>query len=331
MIAHTRRSLWITSCVTIACAPPFARSQSQQTMNTMRLSESSDRPKATLDRVAWLAGTWKGTGLGGIVEEEWSQPSGGTMTFSFKLLHNGRPSMYEFGFIAEEDDSLVLKLKHFRSSLTGWEKQEKFISFPLAKLTDDAVYFDGLTYRREGENRFRTFVVISKNGTVSEQELVYERRGHDEQTGKSQKENSMHLGKIRKLTPVLTVDRIEPSLEFWTNKLGFQNAGSVGEKGALDFVMLERDGVEIMYQTRASLQKDAANLKATAPQGASLLYLEVDSIEQVAAHLDGVLVIKPTHDTFYGMTELTVEEPGGHLVAFASKTVSKPPERSESQ
>ena len=42
---------------------------------------------------------------------------------------------------------------------------------------------------------------------------------------------------MTKLTPVLTVDRIEPSLEFWTKRLGFRKMAEVGEKGALDFVM----------------------------------------------------------------------------------------------
>ena len=321
MIASFGKFFWIASCVIIASAPPFAHGQSQHTTNTLKLSESSHRPKATIDRVAWLAGTWRGIGLGGEVEEVWSEPSGGSMAFMFKLLQTGSPSMYEFGFIVEEGDSLVLKLKHFHTSLVGWEDREKPVSFPLVKLTDDAMYFDGLTYRREGENQLHAFIAIDKNGTASEQGFVFERRASGgEQTGKSEKENSMKHGKMKKLTPMLAVDRIEPSLEFWTTKFGFRNAGEVGEKGALDFVMLERDGIEIMYLTRASLQKDAINLGAAATKGTSLLFIEVDNIEQVIANLDGVEIIKPKHDEFYGMTEITIREPGGHLVTFAAKT-----------
>ncbi len=243
------------------------------------------------------------------------------MTFTFKLLQNGSPSMYEFGYIVEEGDSLVLKLKHFHASLTGWEEREKYVSFPLVRLTDDAVYFDGLTYRREGENRLRAFVAMNKDGTVTELGFVFERQGSPgEQAEKSQKDNGMKHGKMKKLTPMLAVDRIEPSLEFWTEKLDFRNAGEVGEKGALDFVMLERDGIEIMYLTRASLQKDATNLGAAATKGTSLLLIEVDDIDQVIANLDGVEIIKPKHDESYGMTEITIREPGGHLVTFAAKT-----------
>ncbi len=59
--------------------------------------------------------------------------------------------------------------------------------------------------------------------------------------------------------------------------------------------------------------------------------IEVDNIEQLIANLDGVEIIKPKHDEFYGMTEITIREPGGHLATFASKTISEPPERSESR
>ena len=119
---------------------------------------------------------------------------------------------------------------------------------------------------------------------------------------------------------MLAVDRIEPSLEFWTKKLGFRNTGEVGEKGALDFVMLERDGIEIMYLTRASLEKGATKLDAAPTKGVTRLFIEVEDLDHVIARLDGVKIITPKHDEFYGMTEITIEEPGGHLVTFASKT-----------
>lgn len=327
MHIYVGRFLWMASCLIIGSASPNAFGQSQHTTNTLRLSESSPQPKATIDRVAWLAGTWRGTGLGGEVEEVWSEPSGGSMTFTFKLLQNGSPSMYEFGFIAEEGDSLVLKLKHFHASLAGWEEQDKYVSFPLLRLTDDAAYFDGLTYRREGDNRLHAFVVIDNNGKVSEQGFVFTRRENGRKhTEGSKKESGTQDGRLKKMTPMLAVDRIEPSLEFWTKKLGFRNAGEVGEKGALDFVMLERDNIEVMFLTYASLEKDATNLKAASTKGATLLYIEVEDLDQVIAHLAGAKIIRPKHDESYGMTEITIEEPGGHLVTFAAKTVSEPPQ-----
>jgi len=316
-----RRIVPITAALLITGALPTAHGQSHHTTNTLTLGESSRRPKATIDRVAWLAGTWRGNGLGGVTEEVWSEPSGGSMSFTFKLLRDGRPAMYEFGIIVEEGDSLVLKLKHFHASLTGWEEREKHVSFPLVKLTDDAVYFDGLTYRRKGVNRLDAFVAVNKGGTVSEAGIAFQRRGSGtEQTGKSQKESYMQHGEMKKLTPMLAVDRVEPSLAFWTKELGFRNAGEVGEKGALDFAMLQRDGIEIMLLSHASIEKDASKHNSAAPKGVSLLFIEVDDVDQAIAHIKDVEIITPKHDEFYGMTELTIKEPGGHLVTFAAKT-----------
>ena len=57
-----------------------------------------------------------------------------------------------------------------------------------------------------------------------------------------------------KLTPVLIVDAVEPCLAFWTERLGFRQANAVpGEDGRLVFASAERDAVEVMYQTRASV------------------------------------------------------------------------------
>ena len=321
MNRNTGRFLLIASCPMIAFASPFAHGQSQHTTNTLKLSETGHPPKATIDRVAWLAGAWRGTGLGGVVEEVWSEPSGGSMTFTFKLLKNNSPSMYEFGFIVEEGESLVLKLKHFHASFEGWEEKEKFVSFPLVRLAEDAVYFDGLTYRREGDNRLRAFVAMSNHGAVSELGFVFERQGNGgEHARGSQKEYSMQHAKMKRLTPMLAVDRIEPSLEFWTKELGFRNTGEVGEKGALDFVMVARDKIEVMFLTHASLAKDATNLNTASTKGATRLFIEVEDLDQVITHFDGVKIIKPKHDEFYGMTEITIEEPGGHLITFAAKT-----------
>ena len=39
-----------------------------------------------LENIAWIAGTWHGEAFGGQTEEIWSEPSGGSMMASFKLI-----------------------------------------------------------------------------------------------------------------------------------------------------------------------------------------------------------------------------------------------------
>ena len=54
----------------------------------------------------------------------------------------------EIEWIAEEEGSLTLKLKHFHADFTGWEEREELITFPLVRLSGGAAYFYGLTFCR---------------------------------------------------------------------------------------------------------------------------------------------------------------------------------------
>lgn len=122
--------------------------------------------------------------------------------------------------------------------------------------------------------------------------------------------------KVKKLTPVLYVDAIEPVLPFWLDRLGFQKTVEVPEGDALGFVILAKDGIEVMYQTMASVAKDVPQL-ASSPQRGTFLFLEVDDLESVVTALQGVEPVVPRRTTFYGADELIVREPGGNVVTFA--------------
>jgi len=122
---------------------------------------------------------------------------------------------------------------------------------------------------------------------------------------------------MKKLTPILVVDAIEPCLSFWTDRLGFARTAEVPEGDHLGFVILQRDGVEVMYQTRSGI---AADLPAVAAEGAgshNLLFVEVADVDDVARRLEGVEVVVPMRKTFYGSRELFVRAPCGSIVGFA--------------
>ena len=123
---------------------------------------------------------------------------------------------------------------------------------------------------------------------------------------------------VRKITPILFVESIEPCLGFWT-ALGFTKAVEVPEGDRLGFVILVKDGVEVMYQSRASLRKDLPAV-AESP-AASALYIEVDDLDEVARRVSGAPVLVPRRTTFYGAEEIGVREPAGSLVMF-SKTAA---------
>jgi uncharacterized glyoxalase superfamily protein PhnB len=119
---------------------------------------------------------------------------------------------------------------------------------------------------------------------------------------------------MKKLTPVLVVDEIEPCLGFWTN-LGFEKTVEVPEGDRLGFVILVKDAVEVMYQSRASVRKDVPAL-ADGPSRAAL-YLEVSDLDAVETMVRGAPIVVPRRKTFYGAEEIGVREPGGNAVTFA--------------
>jgi len=123
-----------------------------------------------------------------------------------------------------------------------------------------------------------------------------------------------------KITPILMVDAIEPSLKFWVEQLGFEKTVEVPEGDKLGFVILQKDGTEVMLQSRESVKKDAGPAsEAVLSQGASL-YIEVDDFSDALKRVQGTEVLVPERTTFYGMREIFVREPGRHVVGFAAKS-----------
>lgn len=120
---------------------------------------------------------------------------------------------------------------------------------------------------------------------------------------------------LKRITPVLLVEEIEPCLAFW-DALGFEQTAEVPHDGRLGFVTLEKSGLEIMYQTRASVAADIPAL-ADAPGAGTFLFLEVMDLEATIEAVEGAPVVFPRRKTFYGMEEICVREPGGHAVTFA--------------
>lgn len=129
----------------------------------------------------------------------------------------------------------------------------------------------------------------------------------------------MERSEMRKLSPLLTVEAIEPCLSFWVDRLGFAKAVEVPDGSALGFVILAKDGVEIMYQSRASVAKDIPPMAsgAAGAMPAMGLFIEVADVDAVEQSLSGVPHVIPRRKTFYGMDEVVVRDPGGYVVVFA--------------
>jgi hypothetical protein len=119
---------------------------------------------------------------------------------------------------------------------------------------------------------------------------------------------------MKKLTPVLIVDAVEPVLPLWT-ALGFQKTAEVPQGDRLGFVILARDAVELMYQTRDSVAHDEPRI-LEGPLRASGVFIEVDSLDALVFP-EGTEVIVERRTTPYGSTETIVRDAAGNAIVFA--------------
>ena len=147
-----------------------------RTENTYRLAEGEERPQATLDDAAWLAGSWTGTAFGKHFEEHWNPPSAGSMVGLFKLFDDEGVSFYEILLLTVVDGSLSLRVKHFGADFTAWEEKEKFIDFGLVKKEENVLHFGGISFYRRDENNIDGYIVMKNGEDITEHHLKYKRQ-----------------------------------------------------------------------------------------------------------------------------------------------------------
>jgi pimeloyl-ACP methyl ester carboxylesterase/uncharacterized glyoxalase superfamily protein PhnB len=125
----------------------------------------------------------------------------------------------------------------------------------------------------------------------------------------------MNVSRVSSLTPILVVDAIEPELDFWVRRLGWEKTMEVPDGDGLAFAMLAHDGVELMLQSRASVAGENAALAAEPFHTA--LYVKVDDLDAIERALAGCEVVFPRRETFYGSQEVGYRDPAGNPVTFA--------------
>jgi uncharacterized glyoxalase superfamily protein PhnB len=133
----------------------------------------------------------------------------------------------------------------------------------------------------------------------------------------------------KKITANIIVSNVNEILDFYEKILGFSLVMAVPEGSQqvvtardaatpLGFVIIRRDDVELMLQSRKSLAKELPSL-ASSPVGTSFtLYIQVDDIEALYKGIkDKAVIIEDLHTTFYGAREFCIRDSGGHVLTFA--------------
>jgi uncharacterized glyoxalase superfamily protein PhnB len=132
-------------------------------------------------------------------------------------------------------------------------------------------------------------------------------------------EKNMKPAEVKKITPILFAQEIEPCIQFWTERIGFQKTIEVPEGNKIGFVSLEKNGLELMYQSFASVDKDNAVIGAEVRKGPSFLYIEVADIDAAMVAIKGAEIVMPMRTTFYQSKEFGVKDPVGHYLIFAQQ------------
>lgn len=129
----------------------------------------------------------------------------------------------------------------------------------------------------------------------------------------------MKPAEVKKITPILFAQELESCIRFWTERMGFQSTVEVPEGDKIGFVILVKNGLELMYQSFASVEKDNAATAEAVRKGPTFLYVDVEDLDAALAATKGAELVMPVRTTFYNSKEFGVKDPAGHYIIFAQQ------------
>jgi uncharacterized glyoxalase superfamily protein PhnB len=123
---------------------------------------------------------------------------------------------------------------------------------------------------------------------------------------------------LKKLTPNLMVEDVQQTVDFYREVLGFTVLMTLPDEPPLAFAIVQRDQVELMFQSRDSLSENVPALTGR-PIGASqTFYIEVEGIARLYEQLrHQVEIVVDLHTTFYGTQEFYFRDVNGYILSFA--------------
>ena len=138
---------------------------------------------ASLSKIAFLAGHWRGE-EGLVFEEIWSAPEGGVMTAMARGVAEGQLRVLEYIIVTEEDDTLVMRFKHFNADYSTWEEDGAMIELWLTDHGENDVTFSAdppsetvksVRYWKPAEDQLQADVVLTHEGGEDRFSLKFER------------------------------------------------------------------------------------------------------------------------------------------------------------
>ena len=145
-----------------------------QAQEVIKLDRNTPANAGEIEDLQWISGYWKGTGLGGDVDELWLPQADNSMVGIFRFVREGALVFSEYMHIIEEEGVLYLKIKHFGRDLVGWEEKEEWTTFKFIKSDDQTAYFSGITFQRKNDQLIIK-LLMNSDGTTHEESFVYQK------------------------------------------------------------------------------------------------------------------------------------------------------------
>jgi uncharacterized glyoxalase superfamily protein PhnB len=124
---------------------------------------------------------------------------------------------------------------------------------------------------------------------------------------------------IKTWTPNLMVNNVAEAIMYYNNVLGFELVQTVPETPPYNWAMVSTDGIALMFQSVESMKEEFKPLEQQAATGGGLsFYLRVSGVEALYEKLQGkVTIVNELKESFYGMTEFSIQDLNGFILTFA--------------
>lgn len=142
-------------------------------------------PPNALERVAFLAGHWRGEHEDIVIEEMWLAPKGGVAQATVRLVKADKVGTIELIVVSAEHDRVVMRYNHFLPDYRTWETDGP-IELTLTEARDGEVVFTNLSrsarhaqemgYRRTAPDALTSWVVaIAQDGAQTRHSFDFRR------------------------------------------------------------------------------------------------------------------------------------------------------------
>jgi hypothetical protein len=140
-------------------------------------TEGMELPKASIDVVQWLEGNWEGELDNGMQQWTTLPPVSGDMPGVGRGWGaDGAIWFYEISLFTEVGESLEFRVKHFSQLLAGWEGKDEYVRHRLVAVTNEAVFFDGITFAKAGPDAHTVRLRLSEGDRKGQILIVHQSR-----------------------------------------------------------------------------------------------------------------------------------------------------------